>query len=164
MFSANSRAAMDAYRNVGVESIAAEAAPHQLVVMLFNGAHAAVAAAKLHLERREIPAKCEAIVKAIAIIDGGLKASLDLNVGGELAQNLSDLYAYMGTRLLQANLKNDAGALEEVAQLLAQLGGAWEALATKPPAAAAPAAAPARQPEAGAASLPKRVAAAYGAI
>jgi flagellar protein FliS len=157
MFPANSRAAMNAYRSVGVESIAAEAAPHQLVVMLFNGARAAVAAAKLHLERRETAAKCEAIAKAIAIIDGGLKASLDLNVGGELAKNLSDLYAYMGQRLLHANLNNDGGALDEVAQLLAQLGEAWETIAAKPVAATQAGTAPAAHP-----SPTGRVAAAYG--
>ena len=132
----NSRAAISAYHNVGVESIASTATPHQLVLMLFNGARAAVATAKGHLQRGEIAPKCEALSKAIAIIDGGLKASLDLSVGGELAKNLSELYAYMGQRLLYANLKNDAKTLDEVAQLLQQLGGAWESIATAKPAPA----------------------------
>ena len=136
----NSYAAMNAYRAVGVESLAGTADPHQLVLMLFNGARAAVAAAKGHLQRKEIAPKCEAISKAIAIIDGGLKASLDLKVGGPMAQSLSDLYAYMGQRLLEANLYNDGQKLDEVALLLEQLGGAWESIAGKTaPAAAAPA-------------------------
>lgn len=184
MFSANSGAALNAYRNVGVESLANSAAPHQLVLMLFNGARAAVAAAGGHMQRKEIAAKCKAISRAIEIIDGGLKASLDLKVGGELAKNLSDLYAYMVQRLFHANLRNDRDALDEVAKLLEQLSGAWEAIAAKPPAVAAaaagpaakashamapPAVAPANPAAAGrvadaAASLPKRVAAAYGAL
>ena len=131
MSHANSYAAMAAYRTVGVESLASTADPHQLVLMLFNGARAAVAAAKGHMERREIAPKGETISKAISIIDGGLKASLDLNVGGEMAQNLWDLYVYMGQRLLQANIKNDGKALDEVALLLEQLGGAWESIAGK---------------------------------
>jgi flagellar protein FliS len=138
----SSYAAMNAYRAVGVESLADTADPHQLVLMLYNGARAAVAAAKGHLQRKEIASKCEAISKAIAIVDGGLKASLDLNVGGPLAQSLSDLYAYMGQRLLEANLHNDGQKLEEVALLLEQLGSAWESIAGKTaPAAAAPASA-----------------------
>lgn len=157
MSPANSRAAMNAYRSVGVESIADSAAPHQLVVMLFNGARAAVAAARLHIERQETAAKCEAIGKAIAIIDGGLKASLDLTVGGELAGNLSDLYAFMARRLLHANLKNDGGALDEVARLLAQLGEAWETIAAKPVGATQAHTAPAAGP-----AQPGRAAAAYG--
>jgi flagellar protein FliS len=180
MYSANSNAAMNAYRQVGVVSIASVAAPHQLVLMLFDGARAAVAAAKGHLQRKEIAPKCAAISKAIAIIDGGLKASLDLSVGGELAGNLSDLYAYMGQRLLQANVRNDAKALDEVALLLDQLGGAWQAVAagtgtttpTSAPAAASaqraaapgPSAAPATR-AAGPGPFPvNRVAAAYGNI
>ena len=129
MSPALSYSAINAYHSVGVESLANSGNPHQLVVMLFNGARAAVAVAKGHLQRKEVAAKGAAIGKAIAIIDGGLKASLDLNVGGEMAQNLSSLYVYMGQRLLQANLNNDAKALDEVAQLLLQLGSAWESIA-----------------------------------
>jgi len=128
----HSHSAINAYQNVGVESLANAADPHQLVVMLFNGARAAVAIAKGHLQRKEIAPKGKAIGHAIAIIDGGLKASLDMNVGGDMAQNLSDLYVYMGQRLLQANIHNDARALDEVAQLLEQLGSAWESIAAKP--------------------------------
>ena len=116
MYYANSRSAMNAYRSIGVESIIDSASPQRLVQLLFDGARAAVASAALHLQRGEVPAKCEAIAKAIAIVDGGLKASLDLNVGGKMAQNLSDLYVYMTQRLLEANLKNDAKALDEVAR------------------------------------------------
>ena len=137
----HSHLAVNAYHSVGVESLANSGNPHQLVVMLFTGARAAVAAARGHLQRKEVAAKGAAIGKAIDIIDGGLKASLDLNVGGEMAQNLSDLYIYMGQRLLQANIKNDAKALDEVAQLLQQLGGAWESIGAK--AAREPAARPA---------------------
>ena len=124
--------AVNAYHSVGVESLANAADPHQLVIMLFNGARAAIAVAKGHLQRKETAAKGAAIGKAIAIVDNGLKASLDLKVGGEMAQNLADLYDYMARRLLQANLNNDAKALDEVAQLLQQLGGAWESISGKP--------------------------------
>jgi len=145
MFSANSGTGSNAYRNVGVESIAETAAPHQLVLMLFNGARAAIAEAKGHLERNEIAAKGATISKAISIIDGGLKASLDLSVGGQMAKNLSDLYVYMEQRLVFANLKNDRAALDEVAKLLKELGDAWASIA-----GAKPAQAPATKPTPGA--------------
>jgi len=48
-----------------------------------------------------------------------------------MAQSLSDLYAYMGQRLLEANLYNDGKRLDEVALLLEQLGGAWESIGGK---------------------------------
>ena len=132
MFSANPRTAMNAYRGVGVESIVDSASPHRLVLMLFDGASAAVASAIANLRNGNVPAKCQAISKAMAIIDGALNASLDLNVGGELAKGLSDLYDYMTRRLLQANLANDLAALEEVSRLLEELGSAWAILAAAP--------------------------------
>lgn len=155
MFSANSRAALNSYRKVGVETGVASASPHRLILMLYEGAIAAIASAQQDVRLKNVAAKGEAISKAISIIDGGLKASLDLNVGGELARNLSELYDYMGRRLLQANIRNDAAALEEVRQLLLQLAGAWESLAASTAAAAA-------QP--GAAPQPRRAATTYGSI
>jgi flagellar protein FliS len=76
--------------------------------------------------KKEIPLKGKAISHAIRIIDEGLKASLDKNAGGDLAQDLSALYGYMCQRLLIANLKNDPAALDEVTELLSGLKEAWE--------------------------------------
>lgn len=155
MFSANSRAALDSYRSVGVETGVIAASPQKLIVMLYEGAIAAIAAAQQHLRLKDIAAKGKAISQAISIIDGGLKASLDLSVGGALAQNLSELYDYMMRRLLQANLGNDPAALDEVRQLLQQLMSAWETLAATPAAAAA---------QTNAAPQPHRAAMSYGSI
>lgn len=155
MFSANSRAAMNAYRQVGVETGVVSASPQRLILMLYEGAIAAIAAAQQHMRLKQIAAKGEAISKAISIIDGGLKASLDLSVGGELARNLSDLYVYMGQRLLQANINNDPAALDEVRKLLQQLLSAWESLAASTAANAA---------QSSSAPQPNRAAASYGNI
>ena len=62
---------------------------------------------------------------AVEIIINGLKVSLDLSAGGELAQRLAALYDYMSDRLLYANLHNSQPALDEVAGLLATLREAW---------------------------------------
>ena len=115
----------DAYAQVGVETGVAAADPHKLILMLFDGTLAAISNARLALSRKEIGAKGAAISKAIAIVDGGLKASLDVRAGGELAERLAGLYDYMLQRLLVANLRNDTEALDEVARLLNELRGAW---------------------------------------
>lgn len=119
------RNAINAYAQVGLQTGAMSASPHRLIVMLFDGARAAIAKARFHMEAGDIPAKGNAISKAIDIIVNGLNAVLDHEAGGEIAADLEALYDYMARRLMQANLRNDAALLTEVDGLLGNLAGAW---------------------------------------
>ena len=130
---APSRRALSAYANVQAETGVAAASPHGLILMLFDGAQVAVANARRHLRNNEIAARGSAVSKAIAIIDDGLRASLDMNSGGELAQRLSSLYRYLCERLLQANAQGRVEGLDEVDRLLGELRGAWAAIGDKAP-------------------------------
>lgn len=130
----NTTAAINAYNKVGLESGVTAADPHKLISMLYQGALLAIANAKNGILRKDIPAKGKAISHAILIVDSGLNASLNKEVGGDLALNLSALYDYMSNRLLFANLNNNIEALDEVAELLAGLKEAWESI--RQPAAA----------------------------
>jgi flagellar protein FliS len=121
-----------AYAAVGMETGVASANPHQLILMLFDGAIVAVANAKRHMQQGEIASKGETISKAINIIANGLRASLDIQSGGELAERLAALYDYMCARLLYANLHNDPAVLTEVAGLLTEIRAAWEEIASDP--------------------------------
>lgn len=118
-----------AYATVGRESGAMSATPHQLITMLFDGARTAINLARHHMANNEISAKGQAISKAINIVDNGLKASLDSEVGGmagaELVANLSALYDYISRRLLYANLHNDPALLDEAARQLDNISSAW---------------------------------------
>jgi flagellar protein FliS len=132
---------VNAYAKVGIETGVNAASPHKLIVMLYDGALVSIATAINHMKAGNISAKGAAISKAIMIIDSGLRASLDKKVGGDIAQGLDALYEYMGSRLLQANLKNEVETLEEVQRLLQDLRGAWNAIADTPAAKGAAAAA-----------------------
>jgi len=119
------RHAISAYQKVGIDAAVEVADPHRLILLLFAGAEAAIAKARLAMQQEQIAAKGEAISKAIDIIANGLKVSLDLEKGGELAERLDALYDYLVLRLLRANLDNDLGALDEVSGLLEEIHGAW---------------------------------------
>ena len=119
------RSAAKAYASVGLETGVIAANPHQLITMLFDGAVAAVLKAKQHMQFNEIADKGTAISKAIMIIDSGLRAGLNLQQGGEIAENLDALYSFMIQRLMQANLQNDASVLDEVLSLMSDLRSAW---------------------------------------
>jgi len=120
-----------AYGKAGIETAVETAEPHKLILMLFDGALLAVSGASLHMQRGETARKGEAVSRAINIISNGLKASLDMQAGGELAERLAALYDYMCARLLHANLHNQPAALDEVSHLLAELKGAWEQIGDK---------------------------------
>jgi flagellar protein FliS len=117
--------------------------------MLFDGALAALAKAVHEMKAGNIPAKGKSISRAISIIDNGLRASLDKEVGGEIAVSLESLYQYMSERLLQANLQNSIDIVEEISGLLKDLRGAWVQIGTDPavmPQAAVPPVRVARDP------------------
>ncbi|MEJ2577319.1 MAG: flagellar export chaperone FliS [Gammaproteobacteria bacterium] len=115
------------YQSVGVASGVMDATPHRLVQMLLDGAVEKVSIAKGALERSDIPEKGKYIVWAVTIVEG-LRASLDLERGGEIAANLDSLYEYVGRRLTEANLDNDPDILVEVADLLVEIRDAWDAM------------------------------------
>ena len=117
---------VNAYAKIGIETGVVAASPHKLIVMLYEGAMIAVSMAAQHMKANNIAAKGLAISKAVMIIESGLRASLDKNAGGEIAQSLDSLYEYMGNRLLIANLKNQVEILDEVHGLLSELKSAWD--------------------------------------
>ena len=117
--------AVQQYNRVGVTSSVEAASPHRLIQMLMAGALEKIAIAKGHMERNEIAQKGSHISWAISIIDG-LRASLNLEAGGEIAQNLDDLYDYMTRRLARSNVENNIDLLDEVASLLRTIKGAWD--------------------------------------
>ncbi|WP_442488223.1 flagellar export chaperone FliS [Halomonas litopenaei] len=119
-----------AYARMGVESGVMSASPHQLIVMLFDGAQASIRAARLHLEDGNIPAKGAAISKALDIVNSGLRAVLDGEQGGEVAVQLDSLYDYIARRLLDANLRNDASGLDEAERLIEDIASAWREIGT----------------------------------
>ena len=125
------------YAQVGMETGVAAADPHQLIVMLFDGALLAIAKAGSALRQKQIAEKGQAISQAIDIIANGLQASLNFSAGDELANRLAALYDYMCKRLVHANLNNDSAALSEVGRLLGEIKSAWEEIADDPAAVSA---------------------------
>jgi flagellar protein FliS len=124
MFGTTSRG-VNAYAKVSLETGVTSASPHKLIVMLYDGALAAVMTAVTQMNAGNVQEKGKSISKAIRIIDDGLRASLDKEVGGEIARNLDALYDYMSRRLLEANISNKPEILEEVRGLLADLRDTW---------------------------------------
>lgn len=115
------------YRKIGVSTSVTEADPHKLVALLLAGACQRIRLAQACLVQGDQARKGKAIGEACAII-GHLNGSLDHQAGGEIASNLSSLYAYLMQRLTEANLHNDEPALAESLELLGEIHSAWDAI------------------------------------
>ena len=98
-------------------SAAKEASPYQLVAMLFQKLLGNIASSKGSIAQKDYAKKGELISNSISII-GVLEGSLDFEQGGEISQNLSDLYKFCSEKLVIANMNNDIDLLEDIIQIL----------------------------------------------
>jgi flagellar protein FliS len=131
MFAANyapssTRASLaDAYRQIGAQTSITEASPHKLITLLFDGFQESISLAKGAMRERRIEAKGRAIGRALNIIDEGLHGSLNMEAGGRIAADLSQLYLYVSKQLTQANIRNDEAVLDECSRLIEPIRSAW---------------------------------------
>jgi flagellar protein FliS len=115
---------LDTYRKTQVQS----RTPLELVVMLYDGALQAMSTARAAMERRDIPARRDAIGRALAIISE-LQSTLNLEQGGQVAVSLDDLYDYASRRLLDATMTNDVTPVDEIRRVFETLRDAWQTIA-----------------------------------
>ena len=119
--------AIQQYGSVAAHTGVETATPHRLIQMLMEGALEKMAMAKGHMLQGNIADKGANISWAISIIEG-MRSSLDMEAGGDIASNLNDLYDYMERRLVEANMRNDVKILDEVIGLLREIKAGWDAI------------------------------------
>lgn len=116
--------ALKQYQSVDLRATVETASPHKLISMLLDGALGALAKAKGSIERDNIEERTQNLNKASEIIIG-LKGSLDLEKGGEIAANLDGLYDYMLRSIMAANRQNDIEKVQEVMNLMLEIKQGW---------------------------------------
>ena len=127
------RPTAQAYATIGLETKVFSATPEQLISMLFDGACVAISKARIHFQQGNIAERGAAISKALDIVESGLKASVNKEQGGEVAEHLIASYDLIQYHLTQANLHSDEDRLGIAESMLKTLGDAWnEATAPQP--------------------------------
>jgi flagellar protein FliS len=101
----------------------------KLIVMLYDGAIGFLRRAQCCIENNDPAGKNQAICRARDIIFE-LNASLNLELGGHVAQNLRTLYNFIWRYLSDANIKNDPQMLQKAINMLSELGDAWKKIAS----------------------------------
>jgi len=97
----------------------------KLIVMLYDGAIKFLNIAIDNMNPRTYDIVNTNVIKAQDIITE-LLLSLNMRDGGEISQNLFNLYLYFKKALLEANIKKDAEMIQGVMKLLKELRDAWD--------------------------------------
>lgn len=131
MYTTTGDQALQQYRQIGTTNSVGESSPHRLIQLMMEHALARIYFARGCMERGEVAKKGESIGDAIGVISG-LQVSLNHKANKRMSENFDALYTYMMRRLLEANMNNDLGILDEVSGLLGELKEAWDAIADDP--------------------------------
>jgi len=121
------RGSLQSYRKVSLESEITVASPHRIIQLMFAGALQRLAQSRYAIEQNDLANKGIYINKAIGIITG-LSNSLNMDEGGQIAKNLSELYDFMLRKISEANLNNDAKAIDDVCDILRTIKEGWDAI------------------------------------
>ncbi|MDP5254805.1 MULTISPECIES: flagellar export chaperone FliS [unclassified Vibrio] len=119
------RGSLQAYKKVSVDSQLSAASPHKVIQMLMAGAIERIIQGKAAMLAGNISVKGERLGKALDIVIA-LRGCLSMDDGGDIAQNLDQLYEFMITQITNANHKNDAQALDDVVEILREIKSAWD--------------------------------------
>jgi flagellar secretion chaperone FliS len=99
----------------------------QLVVMLYDGARRFLYQASVAMGERQIPLAHQKLTRAEEIVRH-LRATLDLEQGGEVGQRLQGIYTFCLRHMSEARFAQDPSKLRTVDGLLAELRDSWDAI------------------------------------
>ncbi|AGB12791.1 flagellar export chaperone FliS [Vibrio parahaemolyticus] len=114
----------DSYQQVDLDAQAAAANPHQLVIMLIDGLLDEIERIRGHLAAKRLAEKGAGINKCMNILIG-LTSALDDENGGEIAENLRQLYDFCQVELYYASVQNDADRLMNVERVMGNIREGW---------------------------------------
>lgn len=112
------------YREMEVLSMS----PAQRIVFLYTRLHAMLVQARAALDAGDIEARELRLADAAAVVHE-LAVSLDRAQGGDFADRLAALYAWMLSEFQAIHARPDRERLETVRRIVAELHEAWRAAA-----------------------------------
>ncbi len=102
-----------------------EISSHHIISLLMEGALERIDQAVEASKNKHLDDLLVLTDKLIAIING-LRNSLNMKVGGDIAVNLEGLYHYMVERITESTEKTIVASLEEVYSLLSEVKKGWD--------------------------------------
>lgn len=126
----NARNGYNTYREIGVKT----ASRGSLVVMLYDGAvsHLKDAISLINDSGKIEPNNMEKYgrhIQKVTDIISELQATLNMEEGGEIAQNLMSLYIFFNKQLLDNAIRHDKTNLSKILSMLSDLRDSWSVAA-----------------------------------
>ena len=121
----NAIAALAQYGQIKNDTQTTYASPHQLILMLFDGAIESMSLTIGAIQQKNFEVKSKQNTRAITIING-LRDCLDIDSESDLANNLYSLYQYMAQELFRASFKNEVDTIQNIQYMLKDIRGSWE--------------------------------------
>lgn len=121
------RNAVNSYMSVKKEELKEEKSSYEVVALLLNGLIDKVTSAIFSIKSNDVVKKGEAIGVAISVLEA-LKMSLDKEAGGQISENLENLYTFCIKELLLANIENSVEKLENVLTVIQNIKEGWDGI------------------------------------
>ena len=119
------RSPLEQYGRAKYDAQAEFASAHGKILMLFDGAIEAMSMTVGAIQNNNFELRSKQNTRSITIING-MRECLDMETGGELANNLYSLYQYMAQELFRASFKNDVETIQNIQTMLKDIRGSWE--------------------------------------
>ncbi len=115
--------ASNSYRRSEIETLT----PRDLLVKLFEGLERFIEQGALAMDNHHLGM---AVTNSQRIRDilFELQATLNFEVGGEVAKNLDALYAFMISEVIEANMRKDAQRLRQLQRIVRPLKEGWQGI------------------------------------
>lgn len=113
--------------NIYKQNQVTTASPRDLIVLLYEGCIKKIRLAELALEDNRLDLVSDNLIKAQNIISE-LFNTLNMEAGGEIAENLAALYDYLLNELYQANIHKDEDRMVLVREKMSELLDSWKTI------------------------------------
>lgn len=99
------------------------ATPEELTLMLYDGAIKFMNIAKYNMEEERLERSHESLIRAQDIIT---ELGASLNMDYEISNNFKDLYDFIMTKLIDANINKEIKPIDEALDIVTEMRDTWK--------------------------------------